>query len=197
MVYLLGWQWGKRQRGWTLIELATVLAVMGVLASMAWPSFDGLVSRLVLRSASMTVIQTLRTARHRAMAEGRAYEVVFDAVDNEYRVMPGLGAGLGAGVGGAAPLIVALPARVRFGAAADVLGPPSAPTKPPPGTGVTFQQAMVVFQPDGTLSPGPGTIYLTGQAGLGERGASTMAISVNIAGHLRRYRWEGRQWKSI
>jgi prepilin-type N-terminal cleavage/methylation domain-containing protein len=175
----------RRQRGWTLIELATGLAVMGLLTVMAWPSFDGMVSRLVLRSTSMTVIQAMRTARHRAMAEGRAYDVVFDASD-AYRV-----------IGGPASISVALPSRVQFGAADEVLGPPSDPTRAPPATGVTFRQAMVTFLPDGTLSPGPGTIYLTGRAGQSGGSASTMAISVSIGGHLRRYLWEGRQWRAV
>jgi len=168
------------EQGWTLIELAVVLAVTGLLASLAWPSFDGLASRLTLRSTSMTVIQTLRTARHRAMTEGRAYEVAFDAGRGAYRV-----------VGGTAAVVTVLPAPVRFGATGDVLGPPSAPATPPPESGVTFRQARVRFLPDGTLSPGPGTIYLSGRSG------ATLAISVNISGHLRRYEWEGRQWRAM
>jgi prepilin-type N-terminal cleavage/methylation domain-containing protein len=172
------------QRGWTLIELATVLALTSILSAMAWPSVDGLVSRLVLRSTSMTVIETLRTVRHRAMTEGKSYEVVFDPVDGECRVSEA----------GGALLVVALPDQVRFGAASGVLGPPSAPAKPPPSTGVTFQQAKVRFLPDGTLSPGPGTIYLTGRSG---RPPSTVAISINIAGHLRRYLWDDHAWRMM
>jgi prepilin-type N-terminal cleavage/methylation domain-containing protein len=177
-------QWAT-QRGWTLIELTAALAVVGLLTSMAWPAFDGLILRLLLHSTSMTVIQSLRTARHRAMAEGRAYAVVFDAAGDGYRV-----------VGGAAPSAVALPVRVRFGAAGGVLGPPSSPTKPPPEIGVTFRQAKVTFLPDGTLSPGPGTIYLTGR-GRGGGVTATVAISVTIAGHPRRYEWEGKQWRAM
>lgn len=150
---------------------------------MARPAFDGMTTRLLLRSASMTVIQTLRTARSRAMAEGRAYAVEFDIDGEGYRV-----------TGGDAPAVVGLPAQVRFGAAADVLGSPSSPTTPPPSNGVTFRQATVTFLPDGTLSPGPGTIYLTGGDG---RASVTMAISVTIAGHPRRYAWEGGQWRAL
>jgi len=171
------------QRGWTLIELVSALAVVGLLTSMARPAFDGLIVRLLLRSASMTVIQTFRTARHRAMAEGRPYAVVFDAARDDYQV-----------VGGPEPNAVTLPARVRFGAAADVLGPPSAPSTPPPPGGVTFRQTKVTFLPDGTLSPGPGTVYLTGRGG---GAAATMAISVTIAGHPRRYVWEDRHWRAM
>jgi prepilin-type N-terminal cleavage/methylation domain-containing protein len=173
------------QRGWTLIELTVALAVIVVLTLMAWPAFDGLILRLLLHSTTMTVIQSLRTARHLAMAEGRAYSVVFDAAADSYQV-----------VGGAAPSAVVLPVRVRFGAASGVLGPPSAPTKPPPEIGVTFRQAKVTFLPDGTLSPGPGTIYLTGSS-RGGGVMATMAISVTIAGHPRRYEWEGKQWRAM
>ncbi|HXZ26060.1 MAG TPA: GspH/FimT family pseudopilin [Nitrospiria bacterium] len=171
------------QRGWSMIELVSVLAVIGLLTSMAWPAFDGLMARLSLRSASMTVIQTLRTARSRAMAEGRAYAVMFDGGGTSYQV-----------TGGAEIDRVPLPPRVTFGAPADVLGPPSSPTTPPPASGVTFHQAHVIFLPDGTLSPGPGTVYLTGR---GAGTEATMAISVTIAGHPRRYAWEGGQWRAL
>jgi len=153
------------------------------LASMAWPAFDGLVSRVVLRSTSMTLIQAMRTARHRALAEGRAYAVVFDAAGARYQISDG-----------SSTTVIELPAQVRFGTAAGVLGPPSNPTRPPPDTGVTFRQAMVMFLPNGTLSPGPGTIYLTGRGG---KETSTLAISINITGHLRRYRWENRHWRTM
>lgn len=174
------------QRGWTLIDLVAALAVIGLLTSMAWPAIDGLIVRLVLRSASMTVIQCLRTARHRAMAEGRPYAVVIDTAGDGFQVIGS----------GAAPDAVALPARVRFGAPGDVLGPPSNPTTPPPPAGVTFRQGKVTFLPDGTLSPGPGTIYLTGGS-QGGGGTATLAISVTIAGHPRRYEWEGGQWTAM
>jgi Tfp pilus assembly protein FimT len=171
------------QRGWSVVELVAVLAVIGLLTSMARPAVDGLMARLLLRSASMTMIQTLRTARSRAMSEGRAYAVMFDGGGVSYQM-----------TGGAEPDLVPLPPRVKFGAAADVLGPPSSPATPPPLNGVTFRQARVTFLPDGTLSPGPGTIYLTGR---GAGTEATLAISVTIAGHPRRYAWEGGQWRAL
>lgn len=166
-------------RGWTLVELSVVLALAGLLALLAYPSFDRLVDRVMLRSASVTLVQTLRTVRHRAMVEGRRCMVRFDPAGQRYAVIADRSES------------VPLPARVQFGAAAGVLGPPSQPTQPPPADGVSFRQDHITFLPDGTLSPGPGTIYLTGRSG------TTMAITVNMAGHLRRYLWEGRGWRMI
>ncbi|MEW6323960.1 MAG: GspH/FimT family pseudopilin [Nitrospirota bacterium] len=166
--------------GWTLLETAVVLSLAAIAATAAVPSFDGLTDRLALRSASVTLIQTLRTARHRAMAEGRAYTVAFDPSGRIYAVTEPPGER------------IALPVRVQFGAAAGVLGPPSQPVRPPPAGGVTFRGERVIFFPDGALSPGPGAIYLSSRRG------ETMAITLNIAGHLRRYRWEergeGQEW---
>jgi prepilin-type N-terminal cleavage/methylation domain-containing protein len=152
------------RHGWTLVELAVTLAIAAVAATLAVPSFDGMADRMALRSASTTLVQEMRTARQQAMVEGRPCTVVFDAAR--------------------------LPARVRFGAGAGVLGPPSQPTQSPPDDGVTFRQGRLTYLPDGTLSPGPGSVYLTGRlTGRGGR-SSTIAITVNIAGHHRRYQWE-------
>jgi hypothetical protein len=124
---------------------------------------------MALRSASTALVQAMRTARQQAMVEGRPRTMVFDAT--------------------------LLPARVRFGAGPGVLGPPSQPTQPPPDDGVTFRQGRLTYLPDGMLSPGPGTVYLTtGPPGRGGR-SSTIAITVNIAGHHRRYAWGGGGWR--
>jgi Tfp pilus assembly protein FimT len=162
------------------VELAVVLALIGLLALLAYPSFDRLTDRLLLRSASVTLVQTLRTIRHRALMEGRAYTVIFDPAARCYRISGGRGE------------VIELARRIRFGAGAGVLGPPSQPTQPVAADGVSFRTGQISFQPDGTLSPGPGTIYLTsGPSG------PTLAISLNMAGHLRRYRWEGGRWEPI
>jgi prepilin-type N-terminal cleavage/methylation domain-containing protein len=174
---------GRKERGFTLIETVSVLAVIALVMLIAWPSVDGLISRWALRISTTTLIQTLRATRQQAMLEGRAYQIIFDTTDHVYTI-----------TGGGRPRSIRLHGRVRFGAATDVLGPPSQPTTPPPTGGVSFRREQLVFLPDGTLSPGPGTIYLVNRSGL-MAGNATLAISVSIAGHLRRYEWEGRRWR--
>lgn len=54
--------------------------------------------------------------------------------------------------------IETLPKQLRFGAAADVLGPPSAPTKPIK-KGVTFPSNQIVFYPTGIVHAG--SVYIS------------------------------------
>lgn len=164
--------------GWTLPELVVTLAIIGIVTTLAMPSFDDLSGRLSLRSASQALASTLRSARHRAMSEGRPCTVRFDPAGHGYLIDDGRHDR------------VLLPSGVRFGAAAGVLGPPSRPAQPAPADGVSFRGDRITFLPDGTLSPGPGTIYLSGR----RRGEATLAISLSMAGHPRRYRWEGQRW---
>ena len=176
----------SRRSGWSLIELMVVMALLTVFATLAWPVLDQLFQRGRLRVSSMALIQTLRTARHQAMVEGRSYQVVFRSADGEYTVTGG----------NRPPQPMRLHQSIEFGAADGVLGPPSRPMTQPPEDGVSFRGDQVTFRPDGTLSPGPGTIYLSVNRARWSNGL-TMAISLNMAGHLRRYQWEEARWVAM
>jgi prepilin-type N-terminal cleavage/methylation domain-containing protein len=59
-----------RQRGFSLVELAIVLVVMGLLLSFSIPSFRRLSASFQLRGAAENVAGQLRLARERAIATG-------------------------------------------------------------------------------------------------------------------------------
>ena len=68
---------GKRSKGFTLVELMVVLAVMGVLVSAALPSMsDGLADRRVAMVAR-DVVSLFQRARYMSMAYGRAHQVLY------------------------------------------------------------------------------------------------------------------------
>lgn len=69
-----------RQAGFTLIEVMVVIAIMGILFSIAIPAFSSWRERSALRSASETMIAHLKQARHYAMAESRNVDVTLDTV---------------------------------------------------------------------------------------------------------------------
>ena len=67
-----------REQGWSLTELLTVLAIMGVLAVLAWPSYQTIAARVQARSATSEIASELRLARQLAMARRERLRVIFD-----------------------------------------------------------------------------------------------------------------------
>jgi len=72
----------RNQRGVTFIELMTVVAVIGIVAALAVPTFMGYMPTLRAKSAARDVVSQLRLARSRAVAERRPFGVAFNVNDN-------------------------------------------------------------------------------------------------------------------
>jgi type IV fimbrial biogenesis protein FimT len=66
----------RRARGFTLLELLLAVTLVGVLASMALPSFGSAVSRQRLKSVSQTLAVDMAEARHEAVRSGRPLKLV-------------------------------------------------------------------------------------------------------------------------
>lgn len=64
--------------GRTLLELLVVLAIAGIMASMAGPAFQSLNARLQARTATAEIASTLRMARQLAMARRERLLMRFD-----------------------------------------------------------------------------------------------------------------------
>lgn len=67
-----------REQGWSLTELLTVLAIMGILAGLTWPSYQTIAARVQARSATSEIASELRLARQLAMARRERLRVIFD-----------------------------------------------------------------------------------------------------------------------
>lgn len=68
----------KRERGFTLIEMAAVIAVMGILFAMTATAMTGLMRSNRLAGARNTLMLDMRWARSRASAQRRTYELRHD-----------------------------------------------------------------------------------------------------------------------
>ena len=68
----------RQEQGWSLTELLTVLAIMGVMAVLAGPSYQAVAARVQARSATVEIASELRLARQLAMARRERLRVVFD-----------------------------------------------------------------------------------------------------------------------
>jgi len=67
-----------QEQGWSLAELLIVLAIMGIMAMLAGPSYQALPVRAQARSATAEIASELRLARQLAMARRERLRVTFD-----------------------------------------------------------------------------------------------------------------------
>jgi type II secretion system protein H len=79
----------SRRGGFTLIELAMVLAIVALISAMAIPRFGGSLVRARADQAARRVAADLELAQRFAVRRGASYAVVFDATADVYR-MPGM-----------------------------------------------------------------------------------------------------------
>ncbi len=62
-------------RGFTLVELMVVIAIVAILATLAAPSFNTFIAKQRIRSAAYDLAQTFQTARSNAILTRRAVDV--------------------------------------------------------------------------------------------------------------------------
>lgn len=160
-------------KGYTLVEMMAVVAIIGVLGSIAHLSYQDLRARRQLYAAIDMVGADLRKARVTVWYSGDQHHIDFDPHTNSY-LLNDLDR-------------IVLPGGVRFGADPAVKGKPSQPNEAPPADGITFKgggvENRVEFYSKGLVVP-TGAVYLT-------NGKETMAITVSLNGHQRTWRSDG------
>jgi type IV fimbrial biogenesis protein FimT len=152
--------------GYTLLEMIIVITIIGILTSMAVTNYSEQIPHQQLRDASSELVGQLRLARQKAIAKGADETISFDIGEKKYGMQT-------------------LPSHVHFGRATNVPKLPSADSDPPDGISFTANRAL--FNPDGTGKQG--AIYLTNSK------KESVAITVNITGRVRKYLWDGHDWK--
>ena len=78
---LCGVDLAGKQRGFTLIEVIIVMAIMAIVAGIAIPSFSANIESQAVRNAAQTLLSHMKQARVRALAENRVVSIKF-AVDS-------------------------------------------------------------------------------------------------------------------
>src|SRR5262245_2943649 len=71
----------ERKEGFTLLEVMTVVAILGVLAMFAWPSVKRMQNGMTAKASATQVAGLLSNARERALAEGTPHLVYFNTAD--------------------------------------------------------------------------------------------------------------------
>lgn len=77
-------RWGEE--GLTLVEVAVTVAIVGILAMIAIPSFISIMPRIRLNNSTQTLANEIAMSRMAAIAKSTDYQVVFDPVGERYNI---------------------------------------------------------------------------------------------------------------
>ena len=72
------------RKGFSLIEMVIVIAILGIVATFAVPAFQNYVRNRNLKTAAQEIASEFFVTRERALAENTTYRIVFDDINNQY-----------------------------------------------------------------------------------------------------------------
>ncbi len=152
--------WRARQRGFSMVELVIVLAVVMIMAAISMPMLRGTLEGIRFRGAVTTTTSAIQTTRFQAIRDGLRHAILFSGGANNasYQIsrQP---------VAGGAFVNVGAPVQVGSG-----LATYSANTR-------------MEFLPNGTVTPTVGALNF--QISYGTNPANTRTITVSRVGHVQ------------
>ena len=183
----------RSQKGFSLLEMLTAVAIIGVILSMAVLNYGNLVPNFKANSAMDQLLYRLRSAREQAIAHRREVQVQF--VGNNQVTVTEIWL-----LGTAPP-----PNTYTFEGGAQFAtftGIPDTPmafgnTAPVFFEGLSGGPPVMKFTTNGAFIDGGNTL-VNGTVFLGIPGRASTARAITIlgaTGRVREYHWDGSQWQ--
>jgi Tfp pilus assembly protein FimT len=178
-----------KEAGLSLLEIVTAVAMVLTVSAVAFPQIGRYWQIYQLDSAVQVLSSNLEVARYAAISKRLNVVARFDTAASSYEIFADANTNAARDTSELLLGSHALPRQVQFNGSG-LLGPPSNPSSSV-GDPITFNNQMLVFNPEGRLNGGTGTIYLRNTAG------DACALSYNMASRLKIYNWnKGSQtWK--
>lgn len=166
----------SRSKGFTLLELMVVIAIMGIIMAIAIPNFSALQQHQRIRAAAGEIAQDFRQIRERALAMSQEFQVT-SPNPQEYQVTHPSGRvsiyKLGHTSGG----------NLFFGTTNAAVAPPEDDDGAPGG--FDFPLGILFFESRGGSTRG--VAYITD-------GNQDYAIGVNSIGKIHVYKYDNGAW---
>jgi prepilin-type N-terminal cleavage/methylation domain-containing protein len=132
-------RWRAADRGFSLVELIVVLALLGLVVLVGMPALDDWLERYRVRTAAQNLAADMQLQRMRAVSRNREHRITFDQANSRYTLFESDGGG---GWNPIDPLPNSLPQGVTF---SSTLGDP-----------IQFafggNPDEAVFHPDGSIN---------------------------------------------
>lgn len=81
----------RKNAGYSLVEVTVTVAIIGILAAIALPSFKGLMPKIRLNSDMMTLSNEVSLSRVRAIAKSSRFRITFDIAADSYAIQREVG----------------------------------------------------------------------------------------------------------
>ncbi len=173
----------RNSKGFTLIELIIVIAIMGIIAAIAVPNFLSYMANYKLKAAANELYSSMQFARINAVKQNKEWAVVFDTVNGIYYVCSDNGDGNWATTGDN----IKEKTITLSDHAPDIVYGMGNATANVTVTGDALPGGAV-FGSRGTLSVNEGYFYLTNSKG------TAYAVGSGLGGAIVYRQWIGAAW---